>query len=111
MEGGLTASSEKFVIDCEMLQQIAYYHQPIPASEDDLAVDAIKKVGSTGHFLASDHTTSRYEKAFYSPFLSDWSNFENWQKRGSLTTPQRANKIYKEALENYEKPHMSEDIR
>ena len=84
MEGGLTASSEKFVIDCEMLQQIAYYHQPIPASEDDLAVDAIKKVGSTGHFLASDHTTSRYEKAFYSPFLSDWSNFENWQKRGSL---------------------------
>ncbi|MBL09520.1 MAG: methyltransferase [Acidiferrobacteraceae bacterium] len=111
MEGGLTASFEKFVIDCEMLQQIAYYHQPIPVSEDDLAVEAIKEVGSTGHFLASDHTTSRYEKAFYSPFLSDWSNFENWQKRGSLTTPQRANKIYKEALANYEKPHMSEDIR
>ena len=111
MEGGLTASFEKFVIDCEMLQQIAYYHQPISVSEDDLAVQAIKDVGPAGHFLGSDHTRARYKTAFYKPFLSDWNNFENWQERGALTTPQRANHIYKEALKNYEKPTMNAAIR
>ena len=111
MEGGLTASFEKFVMDCEMLQQIAYYHQPISVDEDDLAVEAIKDIGPTGHFLGSDHTKLRYETAFYKPFLSDWNNFETWQERGALTTPQRANQIYKDALKYYEKPPMSEEIR
>ena len=31
-----------------------------------------------GHFFGSAHTLARYEKAFYRPLLSDWSNFESW---------------------------------
>ena len=106
MEGGLCTSFEKFVIDCEMLQQLAYYHQPVGVSDEDLAVKAIQEVGPTGHFLGSEHTQARYKTAFYSPFLSDWSNFENWEDNGALTTLQRANRIYKEALQNYEPPPM-----
>ena len=111
MEGGLCASFEKFVIDCEMLQQMAYYHQPIGVSDEDLAVKAIQEVGPTGHFLGSAHTQARYKTAFYSPFLSDWSNFENWEDTGALTAIQRANRIYKEALHNYEPPPMDSAIR
>ncbi len=33
-----------------------------------------------GHFFGSAHTLARYETAFYRPLLSDWSNFENWQR-------------------------------
>jgi trimethylamine--corrinoid protein Co-methyltransferase len=43
--------------------------------------------------------------------LSDWSNFENWEDTGALTTIQRANRIYKEALQNYEPPPMDTAIR
>ena len=111
MEGGLCTSFEKFVIDCEMLQQLAYYHQPVGVSDEDLAVKAIQEVGPTGHFLGSEHTQARYKTAFYSPFLSDWSNFENWEDNGALTTLQRANRIYKEALQNYEPPPMDTAAR
>ena len=106
LEGGLCASFEKFVIDCEMLQQLAAYHQPIGVSEEDLAVDAIREVGPAGHFLGADHTQARYKTAFYSPFLSDWSNFETWEESGSVEAPRRANRLFKQVLEEYTPPPM-----
>jgi trimethylamine--corrinoid protein Co-methyltransferase len=111
LEGGLCASFEKFVIDCEMLQQLIYYHRPISVGEDDLALETIRQVGPSGHFLGCEHTQARYKTAFYSPFLSDWSNFENWQEAGALETPQRANRIWKDMLNHYQPPPMDAGIR
>jgi len=111
LEGGLCASFEKFIIDCELLQQLAYYHQPVSVTEDDLAVEAIRDVGPNGHFLGCEHTRQRYKTAFYSPFLSDWSNFEQWELNGSMTAKQRANRIWKHMLEAYEPPPMDPAIR
>ncbi|MDH3688387.1 MAG: trimethylamine methyltransferase family protein, partial [Gammaproteobacteria bacterium] len=65
LEGGLCASYEKFIMDCETLQQMIHYMQPITTSTEDLAFDAIKEVGSTGHFFGTSHTLERYETAFY----------------------------------------------
>ena len=45
------------------------------------------------------------------PFLSDWSNFENWEERGSLDTAKRANVMWKQILEEYEEPPMDPGIR
>jgi len=111
LEGGLCASFEKFVIDCELLQQLAYYHQPVSVTDDDLAVEAIREVGPNGHFLGCEHTQQRYKTAFYSPFLSDWSNFEQWEQNGSVTAVQRANRIWKKVLEAYQPPPMDPAIR
>jgi len=111
LEGGLCASYEKFIMDCETLQQMIHYMRPMTATTEDLAFDAIKEVGPTGHFFGASHTMERYETAFYAPFLSDWSNFENWEERGSLTTPQRANKMWKQILAEFEPPPMDEAIR
>ncbi len=106
LEGGLTASAEKFIIDVEMLQMFAELFKPSPVSEDDLAIDAIKEVGHGGHFFGAGHTLERYESAFYSPLLSDWSNFENWRDRGSQDATQRANGIYLDTLANFEMPAL-----
>ncbi|MEM9332647.1 MAG: trimethylamine methyltransferase family protein [Pseudomonadota bacterium] len=111
LEGGLCASFEKFIIDCEQLQQIITYLGPVKWDEQELALDAVAEVGQGGHFFGIDHTQERYETAFYSPFLSDWSNFENWRDRGSELTVVRANKIYKQILEEFEAPPMDEAIR
>jgi trimethylamine---corrinoid protein Co-methyltransferase len=111
LEGGLCASYEKFVMDCDTLQQMQHYMRPVPVTPDDFAFDAIKEVGPRGHFFGTDHTQARYETAFYSPFVSDWSNFESWEERGSLSAPQRANTIWKTILENFEPPPMDEAIR
>lgn len=110
LEGGLSASFEKFVIDCEMLQQIIYAQKPIPFSDDDLAFDAIKEVGPNGHFFGVDHTQSRYKNAFYSPLLSDWRNYESWEESGAVWTHDRANQHFKQILAEFEAPPLDEAI-
>jgi trimethylamine--corrinoid protein Co-methyltransferase len=47
---------------------------------------------------------SRYEEAFYTPLLSNWSNHESWLEAGSVTTEQRANQIWKQLLREYQQP-------
>ena len=110
LEGGLCASYEKFVMDCEMLQQMIQYMKPVPAATEDIAVEAIREVGPDGHFFGAAHTQERYETAFYNPFLSDWSNFETWEERGSLTAPQRANKVWKQVVAEFEAPPLDPSI-
>ena len=80
LEGGLIASYEKFVMDCETLQQVMHYMKPIGTTDEDIAVDAIAEVGPRSHFFGAEHTQARYETAFYSPFLSDWRNYESWSR-------------------------------
>ncbi len=110
LEGGLCASYEKFVMDCETLQQIITYLKPVSATEDDIAFEAVKEVGPRGHFFGCAHTQERYETAFYSPFLSDWSNFESWHENGAVQTPERANKIWKQILAEFEPPPIDAAI-
>ena len=106
MEGGLSASFEKFIIDCEMLQQVIYTQRPIIVDDAALAVSAIDEVGPHGHFFGCEHTQERYRDAFYASLLSDWRNFETWQEAGSLWAHQRANAQFKEVLNEYTLPPM-----
>ena len=83
LEGGLTASYEKLIIDAEILQMIAEVLQPLVVDEASLGFDAIADVGPGGHFFGTAHTLERYETAFYKPLVSDWRNFETWQADGA----------------------------
>ncbi len=111
LEGGLTASFEKLIVDAEMLQMMAEYLVPVTVDEDTLAVDAIAEVAPGGHFFGTSHTLARYENAFYEPLVSDWRNFETWQESGSLTATQRANTIWKQLLAEYEPPPLDDAVR
>ena len=106
LEGGLTASYEKTVIDAEMIRQWAECLKPIDVTEAELALDAIKDVAPGGHFFGSAHTLERYEKAFYQPMISDWRNFENWQEAGAKTATERAHDLWQKLLAEYEAPAM-----
>ena len=111
LEGGLSASPEKFAMDCEMLQQIIYTQQPLEFDTDALAVEAINIVGPDGHFFGCDHTQKRYKTAFYNPFLSDWSNYESWQEAGAIWTHDRAKTAYKRILEEHQPPAIDPAIK
>jgi trimethylamine---corrinoid protein Co-methyltransferase len=104
MEGGLSCSYEKTILDIDLLQMVAEFMTPLDLSEDALGLDAMKDVGPGGHFFGTPHTQSRFKNAFYSPILSDWRNFETWQEAGSPDAMQKANRIWKERLAAWEKP-------
>jgi trimethylamine--corrinoid protein Co-methyltransferase len=98
LEGGLTASYEKLILDAEILQMMSEVLQPLVVDEGTLGFEAIAEVGPGGHFFGTKHTLERFETAFYTPMLSDWRNFETWQADGERTATERANGIWKRLL-------------
>jgi trimethylamine--corrinoid protein Co-methyltransferase len=111
MEGGLVASFEKFVLDCDLIQMVKTFLKPLDTSPDSLALDAIREVGPGGHFFGAQHTLARYADAFYQPIISDWRNYQQWTAAGSPDAYKKANQVYKQALENYVQPEMPAAVR
>ena len=111
LEGGLSASYEKLVLDAELLQQLAEIMSGVDVSEPALGLDAVRDVGPGGHFFGTRHTLERYETAFYAPFLADWRNFESWQEAGSIDATRRAHGLVSEILAAYEEPRLAEDTK
>ena len=113
LEGGLIACFEKFVMDCEVLQQVQRYMEPVltATGEEDVALEAVREVGPNGHFFGASHTRERYESAFYSPYLSDWRNYEAWENDGATWTAERANRVWKDILREFEPPPIDDGIR
>ncbi|MEO7664039.1 MAG: trimethylamine methyltransferase family protein [Candidatus Limnocylindrales bacterium] len=111
LEGGLTASFEKLILDAEILQMISEVLQPLVVDDAEMGLDAIAAVGPGGHFFGSPHTLERFEHAFYQPMLADWRNFETWQEDGALRADQRANRIWKQLLSDFEPPPMEPSVR
>ena len=109
LEGGLSASLEKVIIDAEMLGTMKAWLAPMDMSDDALAFDAIKDVPPGGHYFGTAHTMARFEHAFHRPLVSDVKNFENWVEAGSLDATQRANAVWKRMLEHYQPPSLAED--
>ncbi|MEP3049213.1 MAG: trimethylamine methyltransferase family protein [Roseibium sp.] len=110
LEGGLSAGFEKFITDIDLLQKLAEYLTPLDVSEASLALEAIQDVGPAGHFFGTQHTKDRYRDAFYAPIVSDWRNYETWAEAGSPTAMDKANRLYKKALEAYEQPALDPAI-
>ncbi len=111
LEGGLTASFEKFVLDADLLQMIAQYMRPMEIDDETIGIDSILEAGHGGHFFGTRHTQDRYRNAFYEPLLSDWRNYETWSEAGSPQTMERANRLYKQVLAEYKVPHIESDLR
>ena len=109
LEGGLTASFEKLVLDAELLGSLAAVLAPVEVSADTLGLDAIADVGPGGHFLGSPHTLARYETAFHRPMLAEQRTFEAWADDGARTATERANATWKRLLAEYEVPSLPPD--
>ena len=89
LEGGLTASFEKLILDAEILQMMA---------------EVLSRSVSTRHararrdgrgrarraLLRTAHTMARYETAFYRPLLSDGATSRRGRRTGATAT-ERAN--------------------
>ena len=110
IEGGLCASYEKVILDAEMNQMMEAFLMPSLVNSDTLGVEAIAEVGPASHFFAAQQTLDRYETEHYNPMLSDWRNFESWRDAGSKTASQRANKIWKQLLDDYKEPKLAPEV-
>jgi len=111
LEGGLVASFEKIITDCEMLQHMSEFMKPITINLEEIGLSAMEEVGPGGHFFGCEHTMQRYKTAFYQPFLSDWQNHESWQESGALDTSARATQLWQKILQEFEPPATDPAIK
>ena len=106
LEGGLVMSYEKFIMDCDQANMMATLLKGVDMSENGQALSALREVGPGSHFLGAEHTQANFETAFYRSTVADNNSFEQWEEDGKMDAAQRANKIYKQMLEDYEAPSI-----
>ena len=115
LEGGLVMSYEKFIMDADQAGMMCKFLSGVESTENGQAMESIKDVGNRSieegrHFLGTDHTQANFKTAFYLSKISDNNSFEQWESEGALTADQRANKIYKQMLNDYKAPELDPAI-
>lgn len=112
IDGGLTTSYEKFILDVEMLAMFQHFFAGFAINDETLALDMIHQIGPGGHHFGTPHTQARYSTEFYQSFVvGDRQNWENWEATGAQGATQRANAVWKEMLAQYEAPPLAPGIR
>jgi len=110
LEGGLSIGYEKFILDLDQCGMAGVFVKGVDLSENGQALDAIRENGPGMHFLGNSHTLANFENAFYRSETADNNSFEQWLEDGALDSPQRANKIWKRMLAEYEAPPLDPGI-
>ena len=111
LDGLLSMSYEKFMMDADLCGALHAYLDGVRISDDELAVEAFAEVGPGNHFFGCSHTMAHYETAFWDSDLSDNEPYEKWEAAGSLDAGQRANKLWKKRLAEFEAPVMDVAVR
>lgn len=110
LEGGLVMGYEKFIMDVDQANMLGVLLNGVDLSENGQAMDALREVGPGSHFLGAEHTQANFETAFYRSTVADNNSYEQWEEEGSQDTAQRANKIWKQMLNEYEPPALDASI-
>ena len=110
LEGGLVASFEKFVMDADHLGTLQKMGLGVSADENGQAMDAIREVGPSGHYLGCDHTQKNFKSAFWRSNLFDYKPFETWYEEGARDTYTLAAERVAHQLASYRQPPLDPEI-
>lgn len=110
LEGGLVASFEKFVMDADHLGTLQKMGLGVSADENGQAMDAIREVGPSGHYLGCDHTQKNFKSAFWRSNLFDYKPFETWYEEGARDTYTLAAERVAQQLASYRQPPLDPEI-
>ena len=110
LDGLLSMSYEKFVMDADFCGALHTYLDGVKIDDNSLALDAFREVGPGSHFFGSQHTLANYETAFWDSEMADNEPFEKWEAAGGIDAATRANAKWKKMLAEYEAPPLDEAI-
>jgi trimethylamine---corrinoid protein Co-methyltransferase len=111
LDGLLSMSYEKFMLDADLCGALHSYLDGIKIDDNQLALDAFVEVGPGNHFFGCAHTMANYETAFWDSDLADNEPFEKWEAGGSVDAATRANRLWKKRLAEYQAPSLDAGVR
>ncbi len=106
LDGLLSMSYEKFVMDADFCGALHTYLDGVKVDDNQLAFDAFAEVGPGSHFFGCAHTMANYETAFWDSGLADNEAFEKWEDAGGEDAMDRANRLWKKQLAEFEAPPL-----
>ncbi|MBN9235271.1 MULTISPECIES: trimethylamine methyltransferase family protein [Phyllobacteriaceae] len=110
LDGLLSMSYEKFVMDADFCGALHSYLDGVKIDDNQLALDAFREVGPGSHFFGCAHTMANYQTAFWDTEIADNEPFEKWQAAGSRDAALRANQRWKKMLAEYQAPPLDEAV-
>ena len=110
LDGGLSSGYEKLIMDADQLGMMQVFANGPDLSENGQALSAIREVGPGQHFLGCNHTQENFKSAFYRSNIADNNSFEQWEMDGAMDATMRANKIWKQMLNDYQTPELDPAI-
>ncbi|MBP9049299.1 MAG: trimethylamine methyltransferase family protein [Tabrizicola sp.] len=110
LDGLLSMSYEKLVMDTDMCGALHAYLDGMAVNEDTLAFDALAELGPGQHLFSTQHTLRHYETAYWDSAIDDNQPWETWDEQGGIDSAQRANARWKKLLRDYEAPPLDEGL-
>jgi len=100
----IAMSFEKFIADEDLCGAVKELMKPLELSDDALALDLIKEMGTSGNYLMQDHTLNRCRTEFFLPDLGIRTLHSNWLEMEPREITERASLLLEKRLAKYEKP-------
>ncbi|WP_439562625.1 trimethylamine methyltransferase family protein [Roseinatronobacter sp.] len=110
VDGLLSMSYEKMVMDMDMCGALHSYMAGLDVNDDTLAFDALAQFGPGEHLFGTDHTLRHYQTAYWDSGFNDDRTYETWSETGSIDAATRANQRWKDTLAQYEPPPIDPAI-
>lgn len=110
LDGLLSMSYEKFVIDSDLCGALHAYMRGLDVNENTLGFDALAELGPGQHLFSTAHTLRHYQTAYWDSALDDNQPWETWDEQGGIDMAMRANQRWKKLLSEYEAPPLDEGI-
>ncbi len=110
LENYNTLCYEQMLIDYEMYTMMLKLIGGIEVSDETLAMDAIRRVGLEGHYLADRHTIAHFRET-WQPLLSDARPYDAWLKAGGKSVVDVAKEEVKKIIATHTPPQLNKEIK
>lgn len=110
IEGSLTTSYAKVIIDNDVCGMVARLLEGIKVNDETLAVDEICKAGASANFLGTPFTLRHFRKEHFIPSLLDRKTRDAWMRDGGKNIAEAAREKAKQVLREHEVPPIDSDV-
>lgn len=106
LDGLLSMSYEKFVLDADLCGALHAYCKGVEVDDETMAFEALAEGGPGVHMFGAQHTLRHYETAFWDSDLNDDQTWETWSETGGLDSMARATALWQSQLANFRPPAL-----
>lgn len=90
LDSTMLESEAQLLLDDEWCGAVQRMTGGIEVNPDTMALNIIKEIGFSGHYLDAEHTAAHFRREHYIPDLLVREPYSSWEKEGSKTALDRA---------------------